>query len=125
MERQRVLDAGIEEVWEALTDDALLSEWLGDEVELDPWEGGELRVEVDGEERSGTVRRVEDGRALSFTWARSGNAASTVELTLEPAVAGTRVTVVERASGGPVAMSPAEWEMRLGGLARVLRLALV
>jgi uncharacterized protein YndB with AHSA1/START domain len=125
VERERLLDARPDEVWEALTDEALLSEWLGDEVELDPWEGGGLRVRVEGEERIGTIRRFEDERALSFTWERAGESASTVELTLEPAVSGTRVTVVERAATGPVAMSAAEWEMRLGGLARVLRLALV
>jgi uncharacterized protein YndB with AHSA1/START domain len=126
VKRERLVDARVEEVWEALTDPALLSEWLGDEVELDAFEGGELSVRVGGDERRGTVQRVDAERGLAFTWERPGEAATTVELTLEPAVAGTRVTVVERASApGPVALSGAVWEMRLGGLARVLSLALV
>jgi len=125
VERERVIDAPAEHVWEALTDDRLLSEWLGDEVELEPYEGGELTVRADGDERSGTVERLEDGRELAFTWSREGEPPSLVELTLEPAVAGTRVRVVERAVAGPVAMSGHAWAERLTALADALTLALV
>jgi uncharacterized protein YndB with AHSA1/START domain len=125
VERERVIDAPAEHVWEALTDDRLLSEWLGDEVELEPYEGGELTVRADGDERSGTVERLEDGRELAFTWSREGEPPSLVELTLEPAVAGTRVRVVERAVAGPVAMSGHAWAERLTALADTLTLALV
>jgi uncharacterized protein YndB with AHSA1/START domain len=126
VERERVIEASAEELWEALTDEAVLSQWLGDEVELDPVEGGLLRVNDDGEERRGRVERVEEGRSIAFTWRRAGEGASSVALTLEPAVSGTRVRVVERASAGALTASAARlWEMRLGGLARVLELALV
>src|SRR6266536_5773286 len=96
--REAVLDARPEEVWEALTDERLLSEWLAEDAELDPVEGGDARFRLpDGEERRGTVLRVEDERALAFTWAAPGEPETEVELTLEPAVAGTRLVVVERA----------------------------
>jgi uncharacterized protein YndB with AHSA1/START domain len=125
VERDRVIDAPADEVWEALTEASLLSEWLGDEVELDPREGGELSVRTGSEERRGGVAWVEEGRELAFTWSRDGDPPSLVELSLEPAVAGTRVRVVERALAGPVAISGHAWEERLTALADALTLALV
>jgi uncharacterized protein YndB with AHSA1/START domain len=125
VERSRVIDAPADEVWEALTDERLLSEWLGDEVELHLFEGGELAVRTGREERSGTVERVEEGRELSFSWSREDEARSLVRMTLEPAVAGTRVRVVERAVAGPVAISGHVWAERLTALADTLTLALV
>jgi uncharacterized protein YndB with AHSA1/START domain len=125
VERERVIDAPAEEVWEALTDERLLSEWLGDEVELEPCEGGALAVRTDGEERNGSVERINHGRELAFTWSHDGEPPSLVELTLEPAVAGTRVRVVERAVAGPVAISGHAWAERLTALTDAVTLALV
>jgi uncharacterized protein YndB with AHSA1/START domain len=126
VERERVFDAEPAEVWEALTDEALLREWLGDDVSLEPYEGGELHVRDGGVERDGTIERVEEGRSLAFTWSRDGEIPSSVELTLEPVVSGTRLRVVERAGAGPMAATAGPlWEMRLGGLAKLLALALV
>jgi uncharacterized protein YndB with AHSA1/START domain len=125
VERERVIDAPAEEVWEALTDEWLLSEWLGDEVELEPYEGGALAVRTDGEERNGRVERINHSRELAFTWSRDGEPPSLVELTLEPAVAGTRVRVVERAVAGPVAISGHVWAERLTALTDAVTLALV
>ena len=36
VEREATLPADPDEVWEALTDEDRLAEWLGDDVELDP-----------------------------------------------------------------------------------------
>ena len=78
VEREITVAAQPKDVWRALTDEALLSEWLAPEVELDPEEGGELFVRTeDGEERWGTVDEVEEGRRLAFTWGDSS-----VELTV-------------------------------------------
>ena len=124
VERETVLDADPRDVWEALTDERLLSEWLAEEAELDPVEGGDavFRFE-DGEERHGTVVRVDEERALSFTWGRPDEPETYVELTLEPAVAGTRLVVVERAAAfGPVAAAGPRWDARLAALGRATRL---
>ena len=124
VERETVLDADPRDVWEALTDERLLSEWLAEEAELDPVEGGDavFRFE-DGEERRGTVLRVEEERSLAFTWARPEEPETYVELTLEPAIAGTRLVVVERATPfGPVALAGSRWELRLAALGRAARL---
>ena len=69
VERETVLDAPAEEVWEALTDERLLGEWLADEAELDPEPGGRASFRfADGTEKVGTVLRVEEERELAFTW---------------------------------------------------------
>ena len=125
VERQAILEASPEEVWEALTDERLLSEWLAEEAELDPVEGGDavFRFE-DGEERRGTVLSVEEERSLAFTWARPDEPETYVRLTLEPALGGTRLVVVERAAPvGPVALA-GSWDVRLAALRRATSLVL-
>jgi uncharacterized protein YndB with AHSA1/START domain len=98
VKRTVLLDAAPLEVWEALTDETLLSEWLAPEVELDPREGGELvcRFE-DGEERRGEVALVEEAERLAFDWHRA-EGPSRVEWTLAPTPDGTRFTVTETAT---------------------------
>ncbi len=115
VEREITVAARPKDVWRALTDEALLSEWLAPEVELDPEEGGELFVRTeDGEERWGTVDAVEEGRRLAFTWGDSS-----VELTVDAVSDGrTRVRVVETA-----ALPVGDWGPRLSALASASALA--
>ena len=96
VERSILLDAPPERVWEALTDEAALREWLAPEVELDAREGGELLCRYeDGEERRGEVELVEEAERLAFSWWREDAGPSRVELILDAVAEGTRVTVVE------------------------------
>jgi uncharacterized protein YndB with AHSA1/START domain len=99
VKRSVVLDAPPDEVWEALTDAVVLSDWLAPEVELDPREGGEIvcRYE-DGEERRGQIELVEEAERLAFEWRRKGGAPSRVELLIDAVAGGTRVTVSETAA---------------------------
>jgi uncharacterized protein YndB with AHSA1/START domain len=124
VQREAVLEAPAGEVWDALTDERLLSEWLAEDVELDPEPGGDASFRfADGEERRGTVLRVEDEHALAFTWARPGEPESEVELVLEPLVSGTRIVVTEHAAAAtPIAASDAAWRMRLEALRRAIAL---
>ena len=146
VERTVLLEAAPEEVWEALTDETLLSEWLAPEVELDPREGGELicRFE-DGEERRGEVALVEEAERLAFDWHRA-EGPSRVEWTLTPTEDGTRFTVTETATvdavgrrddfdgmldgigpSAPTALAAGlagGWGPRLGRLRRAARLVL-
>ncbi len=122
IERERVLDAEPERVWDALTDDSLLGDWFADGARLDPVEGGDVAFDLDDGERSGTVQVVEEERELAFTWSRPGEGESTVTFTLEPLEVGTRLVVTERAAGGPMALAaltPAvgsSWSRRLRAL---------
>src|SRR3954469_19828636 len=80
--------------WELITDPDELEGWLADDVELDPEEGGEVRVEWDdGERREGIVEEVDEGRRIVFTW---GEQPSRVIWTLDPVPEGTRFVVTER-----------------------------
>ena len=129
VERETQVEASPEEVWEALTDDDRLSEWLAPDVELDPTEGGEIAVRDGDEERTGTVETVEELERLTFTWTRPGGEESFVEFTIEPLPAGTRVRVVEtpthsaatNSAAGSTAMAFGGWGPRLARLHRSLR----
>ncbi len=121
VERETLVEATPQEVWEALTDEDRLVEWMAPEVELHPIEGGEIAVR-DGEgERLGTVETVEEEERLAFTWSRPGEGESLVEFTLEPLPAGTRITVVETPIG-PTAIAAGGWGSRLARLHRSLPL---
>ena len=120
VERERVLDAKPERVWDALTDDGLLADWFADEASIDPVEGGDVAFRCDDGERSGTVRVVDEERELAFTWSRPGEGESLVTFTLEPLELGTRLIVTERALTTPqaiaaIASGPA-WSSRLRSL---------
>jgi uncharacterized protein YndB with AHSA1/START domain len=115
VKRSVVLEAAPEEVWEAVTDEARLSEWLAPEVELEPREGGELRCRYeDGEERHGEVELVEEAERLAFRWWRDGAGPSRVELLVDAVAGGTRLTVIEsRLDPGAPALTAAAWSAPL------------
>lgn len=108
--RQIVLEAPVDEVWEAITDPEQLAGWFANEVELDVREGGGGWFRwANGETREASVDTVEPHRRLGFTWAEPGEDASRVDLTLEEEADGaTRLTVVESAPE-----SHAEWSWAL------------
>ena len=120
--REAEFEVGPDELWEALTDERLLSEWLGDEVELEPVEGGPLRIRDGDSEREGTVTRVEDERSLTFEWELPGRGLSEVELTVDAVAGGSRLVVVERAIAGTVALTGVAWSAKLTAFATALTL---
>jgi uncharacterized protein YndB with AHSA1/START domain len=122
VERETVIEASPAEVWEALTEEDRLEEWMAPEVELDPTEGGEIAVRDGDEERFGTIETVEEEERLAFTWTRPGEGESFVEFTIQALPGGTRVTVVETPIG-PAAMAQGGWGPRLARLRRSLSLA--
>ena len=132
-ERETLVEASPDEVWEALTDEDRLEEWLAPDVELDPTEGGEIAVRDGEDERFGTVETVEEGERFAFTWSRPGESESFVEFTIEALPGGSRVTVVETpirsaatdTAAGSTAMAAGGWGTRLGRLQRSMRFALV
>jgi uncharacterized protein YndB with AHSA1/START domain len=132
VERETLIEASPDEVWEALTDEDRLQEWLAPDVELDPREGGEIAIRDGEDARIGTVETLEEGERFAFTWSRPGEGESFVEFTIEPLPAGTRVTVIETPTrqvtdiaAGPMAMAVGGWGPRLARLRRSLSFALV
>jgi len=89
------------EVWAALTTAAGLGAWFGQEATIDLRPGGaQVRWTGEGFTADMRVERVEEPAVFGFTWPISGLPADDplrtyVEFTLEPAGAGTRLTVVE------------------------------
>jgi len=124
VERETLVEASPEEVWEALTDDDRLEEWLAPEVELEPVEGGEIAVRDGDDERSGTIETMEENERFAFTWSRPGEGESFVEFTIEALPGGSRVTVVETPIG-PTAMAFGGWGPRLTRLSHISKLTLV
>lgn len=124
VERETLVEASPEEVWEALTDEDRLEEWMAPEVELDPVEGGEIAVRDGDDERTGTVETLEENERFAFTWSRPGEGESFVEFTIEALPGGSRVTVVETPIG-PTAMAVGGWGLRLVRLRHISRHALV
>ena len=96
IERELLIEASPEEVWEVLTSPG----WLASEVEFELIPGGEASFRSEEEARCGWVEEVsfpdghESGR-LVFWWGGPGEPASRVELTLESEGHATRVRVVE------------------------------
>jgi uncharacterized protein YndB with AHSA1/START domain len=96
IERTLLIEVPADEVWRAISDEAMLSEWLAPEVELDLRPNGAILCRTeDGEERPGAVELVEEGERLAFHWRRDGGAQSRVEISLEEVDGGTRVRVTE------------------------------
>ena len=89
-------------VWAALTTAEGLAAWFGNEAAIDLRPGGAawMRWNEEGFTAEMRVERVEEPRVFGFTWGIYGLPADDprrtyVEFTLEPAGAGTRLTVVE------------------------------
>jgi uncharacterized protein YndB with AHSA1/START domain len=125
------LDAAPAQVWDALTEAALLAEWLADEVEIEPEPGGEIVCRyADGTERRGEVELVEEAERLAWSWHREGAGPSRVELVLDAVADGTRLTVIEtaplRATGPLLTAAPlrAAWALPLARLRAAVRLVL-
>ena len=111
IQKEIVLPAPREEVWEALTDPGRLEDWFANSVELDLRPGGGASFRwSNGEERHATFTEVEPGRRLAFDWEDDG----AVEFTLDDDVDGTLLTVVESSPSWSTAL-----ELQASALQRV------
>ncbi|MFG2045287.1 SRPBCC domain-containing protein [Dactylosporangium sp. NPDC048998] len=88
-------------VWAALTTAEGLGTWFGNGATVDLREGGSAQLTWDsGDKANIRIERVEEPAVFGFTWGIYGLAEDDprrtyVEFTLEPAGAGTRLTMVE------------------------------
>jgi len=120
--RQLVVDADPEHVWEALTEPALLAQWLADDVDIEPCEGGRISAsDRGGGGRTGIVERAVPPRLLAVRWWDDTGVESTVEISVDAVARGSLVTVVETANWTPAGavMASVAWDMRFYALARV------
>jgi uncharacterized protein YndB with AHSA1/START domain len=89
------------QVWAALTSAEGLGTWFGDQATVDLRPGGSARLTWTGGDAADLrIERLEEPAVFGFTWPIFGlpdddPRRTYVEFTLEPAGAGTRLTVVE------------------------------
>lgn len=101
IERTLKLSHPPEKVWAALTTAEGLGTWFGNRAEVDLRVGGRARLTWDsGDTATLTIERVEPPRVFAYTWPVHGlpdgdPRRTYVEFTLEPAGAGTTLTMVE------------------------------
>lgn len=109
-----------EELWDALTDPARLSRWLGCEAEIDGRVGGGVRFGWSGEqsgEMVGEVLAWEPPRLLEYTWLE-GASSSRVRFSLGAEASETVLVLEHRLlPEGTVAGLSAGWHAHLDGLA--------
>ena len=125
--RSVLLPAPVETVWAALTEAGQLSAWLGGDVDLEPFPGGQIVVQEEGRLRRGVIvdleplrhleiRWLPTSRRMGFLWGPDDQPAGSggeVEFLLEPvpeSAGCTYLTVIERAplpSGRPAALAVA------------------
>ena len=119
------IDAPPSVVFEYFTDPEALATWMGDRAVLDPRPGGQFVVFFEQRAVEGRYVEIDPPRRLVITWGRAGSqdfgpGASTLEVSLRPEGAGTRVEIVH--SGLPDAERPRHalgWRHYLGRLGRV------
>ena len=126
IDHEHLIEATPDTVWEALTSEDGLDDWLGPGTEVDLVPGGEIATPdiVSDRPRRGRVDDVDPQRRFAFTWWPAEDEAdrSNVVITLEPVHSGTLVRVVER-SGAPLAPTASAWGWRTALMAHRTHLA--
>jgi uncharacterized protein YndB with AHSA1/START domain len=102
IEREVLIEASRERVWQVLTDPNHIAGWFGDKAEMDLRPGGKAAF---GWTEHGThhavIDRLEEPSFLSYRWARdtgvepAAGGSTLVEFTLTEVFAGTLLRVVE------------------------------
>lgn len=68
----RRVEQPVAKVWAALTDPAVLKNWLGD-IAIEPRVGGQYVIDFRGDElMTGTITAFEPQRVLAYTWIEDG-----------------------------------------------------
>ena len=91
IERELLLPASPEDVWDAMTADG----WLAEEVHLELRPGGDASFRSRNTLKTGWVEDVRAPARLTFWWSAEGESASRVELTLRADRDATLLRVIE------------------------------
>jgi len=95
---ERVIDRPVAKVWAALTDAAVLKNWLG-EVEIEPRVGGKfvLQFRDPNVVMTGAITALEPERVLEFSWLENyGMPQSLCRWELSPVPGGCRLVLTHR-----------------------------
>jgi uncharacterized protein YndB with AHSA1/START domain len=108
-----VIAARPEHVFAYFTEPAAMVRWMGEYAVLDATPGGEFTVDIDGVPVRGRYLEVEPPHRLLISWGHAGSerlppGASTVEVLLRSAEAGTEVQIIHSGLPEPEATKHAE-----------------
>jgi uncharacterized protein YndB with AHSA1/START domain len=119
---ERCYDHTPGEVWRALTDPALLPQWLAPgEIELRPGGAVKLDFKDSGVAIDSKLSAFTEGRLLQYSWGGPGDPPRPVRWMLEPDGEGCRLTLrVTVPADEDVGRSAAGWEAHLEMLAATL-----
>jgi uncharacterized protein YndB with AHSA1/START domain len=121
LRRHVELDISADSLWELVASPEHLAGWLGDAVDLRIEPGGTGVVIDDEISRFVHVDRVDDGRALGFTWWEADGEMSRVELEIISLPGGgSRLDITETLAAGAAAVTAEaaaeRWEVRVCAL---------
>jgi uncharacterized protein YndB with AHSA1/START domain len=99
---QRLFDAPAERVWAAITDPVILARWLCQEIEVDLRLGGAIVIPFHHgtETMRGTIRALEPGRLLEYSWNEDGAPVSVVRWSISQWSSGSRLTMTHTLPSG-------------------------
>ncbi|HEV7862664.1 MAG TPA: SRPBCC domain-containing protein, partial [Acidimicrobiia bacterium] len=101
--RSVVLPVPVETVWAALTEAGQLSAWLGGDVDLDPFPGGQIVVRDGGRLRRGVIVDIEPLHRLEIRWLPASRRVGFIwGPDTEPAGSSGEVEFLLEAAGDPV-----------------------
>jgi uncharacterized protein YndB with AHSA1/START domain len=121
IEKSTVIQATPVRLYKALTDAKQLSRWLADQVESDPYEGGQVVVHYDDHEKRGEYRRLIRGVEVGIRWTQFDEPVP-IDLTgfrLDKVAQGTRVRVIDFAMPEDAAELHTLWTQRLKRLKKL------
>jgi uncharacterized protein YndB with AHSA1/START domain len=125
---ERRIAAAPETVFDFFVEPNLVVRWMGSRAELDPRPGGIFRLHYPQGVARGEYVTVDRPRRVVFSWGwedpddTTQPGQSTVEVTLEPDGAGTRLVLVHSGLVGEARRTHAEgWEYFLGRLVEAVK----
>ncbi len=110
VERTVTLPADPGTVWERLTDENLVGDWMEGDVSIDARPGGAITMTPEeGDPVWGTVEEVVPGRRLQWSWRTDDGLPTQVEIELEQVDEGTALTVRETLLPWTITGLPPQW----------------
>ena len=110
VERTVTLPSDPDTVWERLTDENLVGDWMEGDVSIDARPGGAITMTPEeGPPVWGTVEEVVPGRRLQWSWRTDDGLPTQVEIELEHVEEGTILTVRETLLPWTITGLPPQW----------------
>jgi uncharacterized protein YndB with AHSA1/START domain len=110
VERSVTLPADPGTIWERLTDENLVGDWMEGDVSIEARPGGAIIMNpAEGAPVWGTVEEVVPGRRLQWSWRTDDGLPTQVEIELERVEDGTTLTVRETLLPWTITGLPPQW----------------